>query len=162
MNILKALLICLLALTSTGIFAQDVKVIKYPDLADMLSSKNDTVLIVNFWATWCAPCVKELPYFDKLQINHVKDKVKVFLVSLDYNSVLEKKVRPFIIKTGIKSANVFLLNEADPNSWMNNVDPQWSGALPFTMIIKGTTKQKGYERPFTLEELETELQSFIQ
>jgi len=162
MNVLKILLICLLALTGTGSFAQDVKVIKYPDLESMLSSKNDTVLIVNFWATWCAPCVKELPYFEKLQIKHAKEKVKVLLVSLDYHSVLGKKVKPFVAKTGIKSAGVFLLNETDANTWMGKVDPQWSGALPFTMIIKGTKKQKGYERPFTLEELETELQSFIQ
>jgi len=161
MNAYKAILICLMALLGADSFAQDIKVIKYPDLENMLQSQNDTALIVNFWATWCAPCVKELPYFEKLQIRHATEKVKVILVSLDYHSVLEKKVRPFITKTGIKSANVFLLNETDPNAWMEKVDPQWSGALPFTLIIKGEKQKKGYERPFTLSEIEAELQSFI-
>lgn len=141
--------------------AQNVTQIKYAELEEMLSIKSDTILLVNFWATWCAPCVKELPYFEQLQVKYAKEKIKVVLISLDYSSLLEKKVKPFIAKARINSAKVFLLNESDPNLWMGRVDPEWSGALPFTLII-GATERKGYERPFTLAELETELRSFTQ
>jgi len=162
MGLNKRILTFLMGLFASASHAQNVTVIKYAELESMLSSKSDTTLVVNFWATWCAPCVKELPYFEELQVKHAKEKIKVVLISLDYNSLLEKKVKPFIAKTGIKSAKVFLLNESDPNVWMGKVAPEWSGAIPFTLIINGTKERKGYERPFTLAELETELRSFIQ
>lgn len=162
MNIYKCVFTCLIVFVTTVSYSQNVKVIKYNDLESILASKGDTLLVVNFWATWCLPCVKELPYFEKLQSRHTKEKIKVLLVSLDYSSLLDKKVIPFIAKTGIKFADVFLLNETDANSWIGKVAPQWSGALPFTLIIDGRKNRKGYERPFTLEELETEVQSFIQ
>tara|TARA_R110002124_G_scaffold254651_5_gene420261 strand:+ start:536 stop:1027 length:492 start_codon:yes stop_codon:yes gene_type:complete len=163
MTCIRSWIGCLLFLIVGNVsMSQNIQVIKYPDLENMLKSQNDTVLIVNFWATWCAPCVKELPYFEKLQIKYANEKVKVILVSLDYSSVLEKKVKPFIAKTGIKSASVFLLNETDPNAWMGKVDTDWSGALPFTLIIKGEKQRKSYERAFTLPEMEAELKLFIQ
>ena len=103
MTCIRSWIGCLLFLIVGNVsMSQNIQVIKYPDLENMLKSQNDTVLIVNFWATWCAPCVKELPYFEKLQIKYGNEKVKVIMVSLDYSSVLEKKVKPFIIKTGIK------------------------------------------------------------
>ena len=158
----KRLLIFLMLLFASTGHAQKVTVITYAKLENMLSSKGDTILIVNFWATWCTPCVKELPYFEQLQVKYAKEKIKVIMISLDYNSLLEKKVKPFIEKTGINLAKVFLLNEPDPNAWMGKVAPEWSGALPFTLILNGTKERKGYERPFTFLELETELKSFIQ
>ncbi|MBD2716597.1 TlpA family protein disulfide reductase [Microvirga sp. STR05] len=141
--------------------AQQVAVIKLPELQKRLSQPNDTTYIVNFWATWCAPCVKELPHFEQLGRTYAGQKVKVLLVSTDYVSQLEKKVKPFVAKRGLKS-EVVLLNETDPNSWMDKVDTQWSGALPFTMMLNNKRQKRAtFEKEFTQPELTAALQQFL-
>ncbi len=99
---------------------------------------NDTIYVVNFWATWCRPCVKELPYLIELDGTKLdKRPVKVRLISLDMESALETKVEPLIQNKGIKSG-VALLADEDANSWIDKVDPSWSGAIPATVIfVKG-------------------------
>ncbi|MBC6989815.1 TlpA disulfide reductase family protein [Hymenobacter sp. BT491] len=142
--------------------AQQVAVIKLPELEKRLSQPNDTTYIVNFWATWCAPCIKELPSFEQVNAAYAKQKVKVLLVSMDYASQLDKKVKPFVLKRGLKS-EVVLLNEPDPNSWMDRVDKKWSGALPFTLMLNNQKKKRAtFEHEFTQAELTAQLQKFLQ
>ncbi|TGE28447.1 TlpA disulfide reductase family protein [Hymenobacter metallicola] len=142
--------------------AQQVAVIKLPELQKRLSQQNDTTYVVNFWATWCAPCVKELPLFEQLNTTHAGKKVKVLLVSMDYASQLDKKVKPFVLKRGLKS-EVVLLNESDPNTYMDKVDPKWSGALPFTVIWNGRKNRRAtFEKEFTQAELTAEISKFLQ
>jgi thiol-disulfide isomerase/thioredoxin len=142
--------------------AQQVALIKLPELQKRLSRKTDTTYVINFWATWCAPCVKELPYFEQVNTTYAKQKVKVLLVSMDYASQLDKKVKPFVLKRGLKS-EVVLLNEADPNTWMDKVDGKWSGALPFTLMINNSKQKRvAYEKEFTQLELTAALQKFLQ
>lgn len=141
--------------------AQQVALIKLPELQKRLSRNTDTTYVINFWATWCAPCVKELPYFEQVNTTYAKQKVKVLLVSMDYASQLDKKVKPFVLKRGLKS-EVVLLNETDPNTWMDKVDGKWSGALPFTLIINNRKqKRMAYEQEFTQPELTAALQQFL-
>ena len=157
-SILLVLAALLLALPGR---AQQVAVIKLPELQKRLSRPNDTTYIVNFWATWCAPCVKELPHFEQLSRTYAGQKVKVLLVSTDYVSQLEKKVKPFVAKRGLKS-EVVLLNETDPNSWMDKVDAQWSGALPFTLMLNNQRRKRAtFEKEFTQPELTAALQQFL-
>ncbi|MBC6699445.1 TlpA disulfide reductase family protein [Hymenobacter puniceus] len=142
--------------------AQQVAVIRLPQLQQRLSQPNDTTYVVNFWATWCGPCVKELPYFEHLSRVYAGQKVKVLLVSTDYVSQLSKKVKPFIVKQKLRS-EVVLLNETDPNTWMDKVDRQWSGALPFTLMINNKRqKRASFEQEFTQPELTAALQKFLQ
>ena len=141
-------------------FAQNVVVIRFPELQKRLARPTDTTYVVNFWATWCGPCVKELPNFEQLRAANVGNKVKVLLVSLDYASQLEKKVKPFVKQRGLKS-EVLLLNESDPNDWIDKVDAKWSGALPFTLIFNNQTKQRtSFERELSAAELTAALQKF--
>ncbi|MCR5889965.1 TlpA family protein disulfide reductase [Hymenobacter sp. J193] len=141
--------------------AQQVAVIKLPELQRRLSLPNDTTYVVNFWATWCAPCIKELPYFDQLTATYAGQKVKVLLVSMDYASQLDKKVKPFVLKRGLKS-EVVLLNETNPNTYLAQIDPTWSGALPFTLLLNNARQRRAtFEQEFTAEELKKHLQAFI-
>ncbi|WBA43251.1 TlpA disulfide reductase family protein [Hymenobacter canadensis] len=157
--ILLALACCLLALPGQ---AQRVAVVRLPELQRRLSQPSDTTYVVNFWATWCAPCVKELPNFEQLNRAYAGRKVKVLLVSTDYASQLDKKVRPFVARRGLRS-EVLLLNETDPNTWMDKVDSQWSGALPFTLMINNKRqKRASFEQEFTQPELTAALQQFLQ
>jgi thiol-disulfide isomerase/thioredoxin len=121
--------------------------------------KNDSIYVINFWATWCKPCIKELPAFEKIASDYADKKVKLLLVSLDFPDKIENQVIPFIVKNNIKS-EVVLLDDADANSWIPKVSPDWSGAIPATIIYKGENR-KFYEQSFTFEEIETELKTFF-
>ncbi|SRX54389.1 redoxin domain-containing protein [Aequorivita sp. CIP111184] len=121
--------------------------------------ENDSVYIINFWATWCKPCVEELPAFEKIASDYAGEKVKVLLVSLDFPDKIKGQVIPFIKKNKIQS-EVVLLDDADANGWIPKVSPEWSGAIPATVIYK-KDKRKFYEQSFTFEKLETELKTFL-
>ena len=133
---------------------------KFEDLAAIFQQQNDTTYVINFWATWCAPCVKELPYFETLTKKYQNEKVKVILVSLDCSKQLETKLKPFLEKNKLTS-EVLVLIDPDANSWVDKVNPAWSGAIPATVVYK-RTKSKFYEQSFEdLSELEAIVQPFL-
>mgnify|MGYP002860864178 FL=1 len=133
------LLGCVLQLT-----AQDIPYIKADQLTRWKNAGNDTLYVLNFWATWCAPCVAELPEFEKLHREYAGQKVKVILISTDFRREVDKKVIPFVKRKKLKSQVVFL-DERTPNDWINLVSTDWTGAIPATLIVN---KQRGYERFF--------------
>jgi len=135
--------------------AQSVKVIKFEDLERLVRVKDDTLNVVNFWATWCAPCVKELPEFEALNRTGASKKVKVLLVSMDDVKTLHNKVKPFVKQRKLKS-KVVLLNEPDLNTWVDKLVPEWSGALPMTLIVNEKSQvRKFIGKPVKEGELQT-------
>jgi thiol-disulfide isomerase/thioredoxin len=62
----------------------------------MRQNKSDTTYVINFWATWCKPCVEEIPHFEKLYATYKNQKVKVIMVSCDFKKQLETRVIPFV------------------------------------------------------------------
>ena len=130
----------------------------FMEIEPYLNLEGSKTYVVNFWATWCAPCVKELPHFETLQENY-KDSVEVILVSLDFPHQYETKLKPFIQKHQLKS-KVVVLDDPDMNSWIPKVNPQWDGAIPVTLIYNAS-KRMFYSRTFTYEELESELKTFF-
>lgn len=135
-----------------------IKIVDYEGLAPLLASKNDTTYVVNFWATWCAPCVKELPYFEKINADYKDQKVKVVLVSLDFPDKLEKQVIPYV-KKHLKS-EVWLLDDADANGWIPKVDNTWTGAIPAT-IIYNKNNRMFYEQSFNYDQLKTAVTTIL-
>lgn len=135
-----------------------VKAYDFDKLEYFLKQKNDTTYVVNFWATWCIPCVEELPHFEKLNEKYKGDKVKVMLVSLDMSKMVESRLLPFIKNKQLKS-DVVYLQDPDQNTWLPKVDPAWSGAIPAT-IIYNKDKRKFYKQSFTYDELEKEVSNF--
>ncbi|MEM9549432.1 MAG: TlpA family protein disulfide reductase, partial [Bacteroidota bacterium] len=104
----------------------------------------------------CGPCVKELPFFEQLNEKYSNTAFKQILVSLDSKRKLKSKVIPFINDNKIKS-EVVLLADGKYNSWIDLVDPRWSGAIPITLILKGE-KKLFYEKEFhSMKEIEDEL-----
>jgi thiol-disulfide isomerase/thioredoxin len=136
-----------------------VKTYTYSELKPLLEKKDGKTYIVNFWATWCAPCVKELPYFEKINQEYSDKNVEVLLVSLDFPKQVEKKLIPFINKRKLKS-EVVLLDTENNDIWMKAIDKSWTGAIPAT-IIYNKNDRKFYERSFDYKTLESELQSFL-
>lgn len=144
------------------VYAKDgisVKSYDYKTLEYFLSQKNDTTYVVNFWATWCKPCVEELPNFEKLNAEYKGKNVKVILVSMDMSKQVETSLLPFIKRKNLQSKVIFL-NDPDANAWIEKVDKSWSGAIPAT-VIYNKNQRKFYEQSFTFEALEKEVQSII-
>lgn len=123
-----------------------------------LKMQNDTTYVVNFWATWCAPCVAELPHFEKITSDYKDQKVKVILVSLDFKKQVESNLLPFIKRKNIQS-QVVHLSDPDANAWISKVDSSWSGAIPAT-VIYNKNRRKFYEQSFTFDQLQSEIKLF--
>jgi thiol-disulfide isomerase/thioredoxin len=157
-NKLKSGLMLSFLLGGLNLSAQQVDLITVDQLYSRINSGRDSTYIINFWATWCAPCVTELPDFEKLNDQFKNEKLKVLLVNVDYKSRLKNSVLPFIKKNGIKN-EVFMLNEPDPQVYINRIDTSWSGALPATLMVK-EKKRKFFEKDFTYSELLDEYKNF--
>jgi len=146
-----------LNLSVAAVHAQNVPVIGLDQLESRLNAGGDTTYVVNFWATWCGPCVKELPYFEALHKAREAQKVKVLLITLDFTEQLETKVIPFLESHAIKS-EVQLLDESNPNKWIPRVSEGWSGAIPATLFVNANKKTRHFhEGSFKDGELEAEL-----
>ena len=136
-----------------------VEIIKIEGLQSLLNENNHKLHVINFWATWCKPCVKELPQFKALAEDY--PEITISLVSLDFVQDLDTKVYPFLEKKSI-DLRILLIDELDYNLWIDMVDPSWSGAIPATLIIAPETgRRKFLEKEFENDELELEIQSFI-
>ncbi len=135
---MRILCFCLLMISS-GIYpvlAQRVQMVDRNWINHMSQNNSDTTYIINFWATWCKPCVEELPDFEKINAQYKDKKVMVILVSCDFRKQLDSRVIPFLADKNIRS-KVVLMNESDPNSWIERVDSKFTGAIPATLIING-------------------------
>jgi len=138
---------------------QKVEVIKIDGLQKLIAEDKHTLHVINFWATWCKPCVKELPLFVSLNESH--PGLSISLVSLDFIDEIETKLYPFLDKNDI-NLRVLLMDEVDYNLWINMVDSSWSGAIPATFFIEPSTgRRKFLEKEFENGELEKEIETFI-
>lgn len=131
----------------------------FADFEPMLRRQSDTLYVFNFWATWCKPCVEELPYFEQLTQDFAAEKVKVVLVSLDFPNQIESKLLPFVEKNKLQSEVVVLL-DGRYNDWIDKVSPEWSGAIPATLIYKKDQRQFVGSKFDTYEELKSLIASW--
>ncbi len=154
---MRLLFISLLGLITTiGVSQSYTTYDSFDDFEHILHQDNDTTYVINFWATWCGPCVKELPYFEELHQKTKDQKLKVILVSLDFKKQIEKKFVPFLKENKIASQVVLLLDSKE-QEWIDKVDERWSGAIPITIVYRGK------RRAFLEEDFAsyTELEHFV-
>lgn len=149
---------------SGGVSAQSVKpkveiYTKFEDFEKYLHLDGDTTYVVNFWATWCKPCVDELPYFDSLALAMKDQKVRVILVTIDFEESLNKRVIPFINKRNVLS-QVVLFDDPRQNDWIPKISKEWSGAIPATYIYRGK-KTAFYEQQFSYKTLYKAVEPFL-
>ncbi|TKB97062.1 TlpA disulfide reductase family protein [Pedobacter cryophilus] len=151
---IKLIFFSLILLVNSKTISAQVKLLSLNQLENRIELGKDTVFVVNFWATWCAPCIKELPNFEQLGRQYQNQPLKVILVSLDFKSKLEKVVNPFVKRNKLKS-ELYLLNEKSEQDYIDKISKTWSGSLPATLIINNKKKTRNfYEQEFTWEEIE--------
>ncbi|HOZ78590.1 MAG TPA: TlpA disulfide reductase family protein [Ferruginibacter sp.] len=141
--------------------AQNIPSWKITDVVKYYSQKTDSVYVINFWATWCKPCVEELPYLQSVSKKYADKKVKLLLLSLDLASFYPAKIASFAKKQNI-TADIAWLNETDADYFCNQVDKKWSGSIPATIIVNAATGYKQfYEQQFEEKEFEVELKKAL-
>ena len=134
----------------------NVPVVDFEGLEPLLNRRDGQTYVLNFWATWCAPCIKELPYFE--EVNRDREGVRVILVNLDMPRMWESHLIPFIQEKQL-GAEVIVLDDPDQNSWIPRVHEDWSGAIPATLLYKDGSREF-YEKPFTRDELFQTIDNF--
>jgi thiol-disulfide isomerase/thioredoxin len=139
---------------TTPVFSQnDIKVVKIEELKKVYVKPNDTTYIVNFFATWCGPCMMEMPVLNKFYDEHKGTNVQLIFVSLDNAGTL-KKLPLKLKKIGVQ-APVYLLNESSDFSWLPYIDKRWQGSIPATMVINNKKNVKAFfETPMEKGQLE--------
>ena len=138
---------------------EELRIINFEGLKPYLNRADNKTYIINFWATWCAPCVKELPYFEEITKEYWGEAVEVILVSLDFPRQYNSKLKPFIKDKQLQS-EVIALNDTDMNNWIPQVDESWSGAIP--AILKYNKNQRQiFEKSFSIQELQMLIKQFI-
>lgn len=144
--------------------AEKNKEVKFPvyDFAafePLLNKDDGKTYVVNFWATWCQPCIEEMPHFEKVNLERSDNNVEVILVNLDMPNMWKTRLEPFVEKKKIQS-RVVILDDPKQNDWIPKVSQDWGGGIPATLIYN-KDKRAFYERGFTYEELNEELNKFI-
>jgi thiol-disulfide isomerase/thioredoxin len=104
-----------------------------PVIKRAIAGQKGHVVLVNFWATWCGPCVAEFPAIVQTSRRYKAAGLCVFAVSADQLKDRQTKVVPFLIKSGADFP-AYLEKSADPEQFIDAFDPAWQGDLPRTII----------------------------
>ena len=111
---------------------QKVEIIDLQTYQSLVSKENDSLYVVNFWATWCVPCVKELPDFLEVEKELIDEKLRFIFISLNHKKEFNK-TEVFVKRLGM-SFPTYLMDAGNPNDWIDAVEKEWSGSIPFTIF----------------------------
>jgi len=140
--------------------AQTIPAWKITDLEEYIH-KSTSPVIINFWATFCKPCLEEIPYFEETIKKYKKDAVTILLVSLDMQEQYPTAISSSIAKRKFTSTVVWL-NETNADYFCPKVDSAWSGSLPSSLFINNKTGyHKFFEEPVPKEKLEKEIKAMV-
>ena len=148
-------------LSFSNVKAQKVEQLKYEQLQEKITSFKQQVVVVNFWATWCAPCIEEIPAFMEVNEQYKNNpNFKMLLVSLDKPKVMEN-VKKFIKEKNINAEVVLLDDWKRMNEWLPAFDASWSSNIPVTFIYKNGQKVAFHDQPMTKFELEDYINEYL-
>lgn len=158
---MRILLIVLLAsLSFLEGRSQTVKKVKIGEIEDLIRNA-DYPLVVSFWATWCRPCIHEIPYLQETVEKYSDRNVELVLVSLDFKESFPSVIESFVRKNGYK-ASFFWLNETNADQFCPKIDPKWDGSIPATLFVNNKTGyRKFYDRQLTPLQVEAEIKNQV-
>lgn len=140
--------------------AQKIEKWKIMDVANLIE-KSDSILVINFWATFCVPCIEEIPDLIKYTNLHKKNKVKLYLVSLDLPEYYPNKIKKFVAKKKF-NANIAWLNETNADYFCPIISEDWSGAIPATLIVnKKKEYRQFYEKKLSAPEIQKAIEAAL-
>jgi peroxiredoxin len=159
---MKKILIAIILLTFFyAANSQSIAKWKITDVEKYMAAKNGDILVINFWATFCKPCVAEIPSFISTVEKYKSSQVKLLLVSLDLPSYYPAKIQLFAKKHDFNTRIVWLA-ETNADYFCPKIDAKWSGSIPSTLIINTKTGyKKFFEEEMTAVQFETALKDVI-
>ena len=141
-------------------FAQNIPSYKIHQLDSLIENSNNP-MIINFWATFCVPCIEEIPYFINKTNEYHDQQVSLLLVSLDLPDYYPAKIASFARKQNF-NAPLAWLNETDADLFCPQINESWSGAIPATLFINNKTGyRKFFEEQLSELMLETEIKAML-
>jgi thiol-disulfide isomerase/thioredoxin len=159
-NNMKTFIIIVFLFFSAGINAQEVKAIKIAELAKTIK-ESKTPLIINFWATFCVPCIQEIPYFQELAQQYKSKNVSLIFVSLDLKKAYPAEVNDMTKKLKLVFPVVWL-DETNADYFCPKIDTSWTGGMPSSLFVNNATGyHKFYEEQLSKEKLEKEIQAML-
>lgn len=158
---MKKLLVCavviMFAFFSNG---QSIKKVSVDELKTFIDTSKKA-LVINFWATWCKPCVEELPYLVAQTKAFANKNVELVLVSLDFEENYPNDIKTFLRKRNYEATN-FWLNETDASEFCPKIDKKWEGTIPVTLMIDNSKNfRKFFGYALSPKELENALKQLV-
>ena len=153
-------IIALLLVSAAHAFTQQVKKVSINEIEELIQ-KSDHPLIISFWATWCLPCVHEIPYFQETVKKYEDKNVELVLVSLDFRDSYPAAIESFIKKKNFH-ASFYWLNETNADQFCPKIDSRWDGSIPATLFVNNKTNyRKFYDRQLTPLQVEAEVRTQV-
>ena len=141
-------------------FTQQVKKVRIGEIEELVQ-QSDHPIILSFWATWCAPCLHEIPYFQETVKKFADQKVELILVSLDFKDSYPSAIESFVRKKNYQ-ASFYWLNETNADHFCPKIDPKWDGSIPATLFVNNKTGyRKFYDRQLTPLQVEAEVKAQV-
>ncbi|WP_339918070.1 TlpA disulfide reductase family protein [Yeosuana marina] len=134
---------------------------QFEELQAIIDAQGNDVLVLNFWSTYCPPCIKELPHFKRLESEYQDKKIRVLLISLDDVKQLDSRVYPFVKKNKIKQ-EIMVLKDQNYSKWTDDIDESCYGALPATLIIKGKKRHFRFGSYETYDDLKADVDKMLE
>lgn len=157
----KAILIVCFVLINFSASSQGIRKVKVTEVEKIIA-ESKTPLIINFWATWCKPCLEELPYFMEESKKYSKDSLQFLLVSLDMEEAYPEQIQKSIDRNKI-IVPVYWLDETNADYFCPKIDPKWSGAIPSTLFVNNKTEYRKFiEEEISHEGLKKEIINILQ
>jgi thiol-disulfide isomerase/thioredoxin len=150
----------LFSISIVGFTQTTLQYSSFTDLQNNILKDRDHIIVLNFWATWCKPCVAELPDFEQINAEYNSKNVQVILANLDFHSKTEAIVPDFIIQKNLQSKIVHITDQ-DPNDWVGKVDDGWTGSIPVTVIYYKGEKKWFFEGQTDHETLKSIITKYI-
>jgi thiol-disulfide isomerase/thioredoxin len=154
------LFIAFFLLPASTVFSQHIRKVKITEVEEYIKN-SDHPIVLNCWATWCAPCIEEIPYFMETVKKYSGQKVELLLVSLDFANSYPNKIQELIKKKKF-DATFFWLNETNADYFCPKIDPKWDGTLPSTLLVNNKTGYRQFfGRPMTDRQVELEVKKLV-
>jgi len=139
---MKKILTILALICAVNSYSQTIKKVNMDEVVKMIDTST-TPLIVNFWASWCKPCVHEIPWFEQGVKAYADKNIKLVLVSLDFAEDYPKNLQEFVKRQNY-SATILWLNETNADSFCPKIDSTWSGSIPATIMVNNKTHYRQF------------------
>ena len=139
--------------------ASYIKKVSAEDVRTIMDTTS-VPIIINFWASWCGPCTREIVWFDSI-ISKKNSSVKLLLVSVDFPTQYPEQLIAFVKKQGYKGEVIFL-NETNTHHYCPIIDKKWTGEIPASFFINRSSKYyKLFNHQLPPKRFEQELEKLI-